>query len=217
MNLLVSYPNSGRTWTTNMCKEIGIPLSVSHYNALGQISDIEQYTRQNNGSFFNNHKTIFLHRSTKDHVVSNYFQVTTRMGILKSSVSLAEFIRDKQYGVEKIIKYNILLNDTLSTRESIKIKYEDFHTNCLQTLQKICDFTNTQCDHLESIISNNSFENAHAREMIDPKIYTKVENPESFKARRGVVGGYVDYLSQEDIEYIDNLVAQYDYINRMNA
>ena len=28
-------------------------------------------------------------------------------------------------------------------------------------------------------------------------------NPESFKVRRGKVGGYVDYLSSEDIAYVD--------------
>ena len=28
-------------------------------------------------------------------------------------------------------------------------------------------------------------------------------DPEGFKIRRGKVGGYVDYLSKDDIEYID--------------
>ena len=34
------------------------------------------------------------------------------------------------------------------------------------------------------------------------------EDPESLKVRRGVVRGYVDYLSEEDIRYIDQVIAE---------
>lgn len=34
------------------------------------------------------------------------------------------------------------------------------------------------------------------------------KDSESYKVRKGKVGGYVDYLSQEDIDYMDKVIAE---------
>jgi hypothetical protein len=36
-----------------------------------------------------------------------------------------------------------------------------------------------------------------------------VNDPESYKTRRGKVGGYVDYLTAEDIAFIDQTVNEF--------
>ena len=33
-------------------------------------------------------------------------------------------------------------------------------------------------------------------------------NPESYKVRRGKIGGYTDYLSREDLDYIDRVLIE---------
>jgi len=48
-----------------------------------------------------------------------------------------------------------------------------------------------------------------------------INDPESFKIRRGKIGGYIDYLSKEDIEFInaeidENMVDYYHYYKGSN-
>ena len=41
------------------------------------------------------------------------------------------------------------------------------------------------------------------------------ENKESFKVRRGKVGGFKDYFSEQDLVFADQLLQRYDYFDRL--
>jgi hypothetical protein len=43
------------------------------------------------------------------------------------------------------------------------------------------------------------------------------DNPDSYKVRRGKVGGYSDYLSAEDIAYCDEVLKHYTYFETCRA
>jgi hypothetical protein len=43
------------------------------------------------------------------------------------------------------------------------------------------------------------------------------DDRETFKVRRGVVGGYVDYLSQTDIAHCEAVLNRYQYHTVMNS
>ena len=43
------------------------------------------------------------------------------------------------------------------------------------------------------------------------------DNQDSFKVRRGKVGGYKDYFSAQDVEFADQLMQRYDYADRLAA
>ena len=45
------------------------------------------------------------------------------------------------------------------------------------------------------------------RQLLQP---SDVNDPESYKVRRGKIGGYVDYLEPSDIEYADQAMAALD-------
>jgi hypothetical protein len=73
---------------------------------------------------------------------------------------------------------------------------------------------------IERVVANNTFERMHQREardeypdrfrfrLVDPG------NPDSYHVRRGKAGGYVDYLSLEDIAYCDEILERYRYFDR---
>ena len=42
-----------------------------------------------------------------------------------------------------------------------------------------------------------------------------VRNPNSYKVRRGKVGGFVDYLSPEDIAYCDEVLKSHNYSEKV--
>ena len=54
------------------------------------------------------------------------------------------------------------------------------------------------------------------------KIYSKaltpgdIGNVESFKVRRGKVGGFADYFSSDDLLFADQLIADYSYDSALN-
>ena len=43
------------------------------------------------------------------------------------------------------------------------------------------------------------------------------ENKESFKVRRGKVGGFKDYFSEQDLAFADQLLKRYDYFDRLES
>jgi hypothetical protein len=63
------------------------------------------------------------------------------------------------------------------------------------------------------IEKDNSLNNTQAFEKLLNR--TIINEPDSFKVRRGKVGGYVDYISEDDINYVDSMLKQYDYYEKM--
>ena len=69
------------------------------------------------------------------------------------------------------------------------------------------------------MIAQYSFERMQAKEKAGAfaKKYSKALMPgdsgnvESFKVRRGKVGGFADYFTVDDLSFADQLMADYDY------
>ena len=65
-------------------------------------------------------------------------------------------------------------------------------------------------------MQNQTFDSGSRRLMVKDS-----GNPESFKVRRGKVGGYTDYFSEQELGEIDRLIAQipplYGYQPRSTA
>ena len=80
-----------------------------------------------------------------------------------------------------------------------------------------------EADRLQKVVEKSSFSSMQAQErdgafekkygsILKP---TDSTNQDSFKVRRGVVGGYKDYFSADDIMFADQLLARYDYSERL--
>jgi hypothetical protein len=195
-------------------------LPITHFDH-NKSSDVISYKLFSSGkSKYENHKVILLTREIKDTLVSCYFEFTRRTGEYKGSIS--EFIRDDIYGAKKFLTfYRYWYESKHVPKEFFLISYEELHEDAEKVLYHILKFIGVDSidqEVLQEAVNFSSFENLRKMEADnyfasqsggdDIKRLTPgdIHDPESFKVRKGKVGGYKEYLSREDIEYIDNLV-----------
>lgn len=158
-------------------------------------------------------KVILLVRDPRDVVVSYYLHCTRREKIYEGK-SISEFIRDDRFGVIKIITFlNIWAKNRFIPNEFLLVRYEDFHENACRELVRVLEFVGSDiCPEIVgSAVDFASFENMRQLEMngVDKSGRLSpgdTQDPESYKTRKGVIGGYLSYLSQKDIDYTDNLI-----------
>lgn len=169
-------------------------------------------------SIFSQKKIIFLYRDPHDVMVSSYFHATKRIQkFTKFQGNISEFIRSQGFGIEKLITfYNIWYVNRHIPKDFLLVKYEELHHDTLETIKKIINYINLKDIDEELIIKAinfGSFDNMKKIEYnqsLKSKIMvaSKQDDNESYKVRKGKVGGYIDYLNQDDIDYIDRVITQ---------
>ena len=177
---------------------------------------------------FTDKQIIILIREPKDVLVSSYFHKKFRnqfSGDVNYTKSLSEFLIEDRGGLGIFLKYYRKFHDCKNkARKILLIRYEDLHNDPHSELMKICEFIGIQKinqTHIKNVVEFSSFDNMRAMEKSNefnsPVLQPADEqNPESFKTRRGKVDGYVDYLSNDEIEFINketrqNLPTWYGY------
>lgn len=226
---VISYPKSGRTWLrtllgkslcdyykldeTNMLHEYILTLQAkvlpTHFTH--DMSGKELWHElSTDKSKYRSKKIVFLVRQPHDVMVSFYFHIKNRHQRFDGSIS--EFIRDEKLGVKKLLNFNkIWFKNQQNVENFLLIRYEDLHkdtVSCLASLLNFVGADNVPVSTIKQAVEFCKFENMKkkeaANEFQDKRLSAvNPENQNSFKVRRGKVGGYVDYLSPEDIEYID--------------
>jgi len=173
-------------------------------------------------------KVLLLVRHPADTAVSQFFQWKHRMKPRKKiinayppsedDVALVDFMFGKAAGLPKIIRF---MNDWSSELENVGailvVRYESLHTATAATLEAILRFIGEEATlaDIDECVRFASIDNMRAgeREKFFQDVGNRLrpgdrENPESYKARRGKVGGYVDYFTDEEISRIRALIAQ---------
>src|SRR5437660_1183160 len=153
---------------------------------------------------------ILLVRDPRDAFVSLYMQLVHRTRETPQELkekSIGDLLRDRRYGIMSIIKtmnnwfaeFGRRKNFTLLHYESLRAAPEQNFRNLLSTLGE----TSPDPEAFKHALEFSDFANMQRLEVagvFDSKILRSrdVQNPESFKVRRGKVGGYREYLSPED-------------------
>lgn len=169
-------------------------------------------------SVFRDRKIVFLYRHPHDVMVSSYFHATKRIhNFTHYDGTIQEFIRSREYGIEKLINfYNIWYKNRYMPEDFLLIRYEELHDDTASTLRKLLDFlgidnvTNETIDNAIKFASFRNMKNMEEEQSFNSKIMQpgKKDDNESYKVRKGKVGGYVDYLTSQDIAYIDKAIAR---------
>ena len=167
-------------------------------------------------------KIILLARDPRDCFVSLYLQLTRRdpnapLKLRKKSVS--EMLRDRRFGVRAIINaMNDWINEfsgrdnfTLVRYEALRSSPGEHFRDLLAVLgesapdatifQEALDFS--RFDNMQKLEAAGAFDS----NILHPG---DVRDPESFKVRRGKVGGYREYLSLEDQKYAADALMKLD-------
>lgn len=159
-------------------------------------------------------KLVVLVRDPRDTVLSAWFSQSRRFG--RSDLDKARFIRHPREG----------LPATLDALESWQIRfgehpqrhlvrYEDLRRDTAGELSRLLVFLGLAPDaqQVDAAVAFASLENMRARET-DGSLASKrlgagdPRDPDSYKVRRGEVGGHLEAFEREDLAWMDAQLAQ---------
>jgi hypothetical protein len=234
---IVSYPKSGRTWLRvligkALCEQSGLDDQVIFdKDTLAKATGVPKitYTHEDSGNSERKHyqeletdkssykkkKVIMLLRDPRDVLVSYYLHVSRRSDLFHGSIS--EFIRSDVYGIRKIVAfYNIWHANLHVPQALLPLRYEELHADPQGKLRSVLDFIGA--DYIADGIVQRTVEFAsfsnmkrleEKRHFLSKKLQPgESEDEDSFKVRRGVVGGYREDLSLEDCQYINSVIQE---------
>jgi glycosyltransferase involved in cell wall biosynthesis len=172
-------------------------------------------------------RVILLARDPRDAFVSLYLQLVHRTPETPEKLrqkSAGDLLRDPRHGITSIVKtMNSWLAEFGHRADFILARYEALRAapeKNFRALLATLGETSPDPAALAYALEFSDFANMQKLEaagLFDSKILQSgdVRNPESFKVRRGKVGGYRDYLSLEDQAFaaaaMKNLDARFGY------
>ena len=171
-------------------------------------------------------KVVLLVRHPADVAVSQYHQWRHRMRPHKKAlnrypshgeeVEIFDFVARRDAGIAKVIDFlNAWARQFPRLPDLMVLRYEDLRADPEATLSRLLAFIGTPGSEAEvrEAVAFASFENMKRLESGDAfrlrggRFAPRDRgNPESYKVRRGKVGGYRDYFSDEQVAEIDALV-----------
>ena len=217
--LVVSFPKSGRTWLRVMLDDIGATTSFTHDGSDHQLRS-PLATLEADKSKYAGMNVLLLVRDPRDTAVSGYFQIARRLKL--SDASISDVLRDDRHGIKKICHFNL---QWFAAAQQIPrfavLSYEQMHKAPAEALCAAAAFAGITLDEriAELIASNRAFARMRVAEASGElaQRYGKFLAPgdrndgESFKVRRGIVGGYGDYLSKADLSYCESVLVETSY------
>ena len=190
---------------------------------------MRDYLRQwDSLAHFRGKRVVLLVRDPRDVAVSQYFQWRYRMRPGKKAlndypphgaeVDIFEFVSDPACGIPRIVEYfngwaraMPMMGDDLCT-----IRYEDMRVDPGAALERAMRHVGTPGteEEIASARDYAAYENMKKREATSEGMRASGQrvrpgdegNPDSFKVRRGKIGGYRDYFTPEQIDRIDAMV-----------
>ena len=220
---IVSHPKAGRTWVRVMlgrylCERYGfdekeivgtraltaaaglMPTQFTHdHSAIVDGLDHRDLSLDKSG--FREKHVVFLVRGPKDMLVSCLFQATKRVD--RFQVDLHAFLRDERFGATKAAIFLVHWYAAQSIpRTFLTIRYEDLHLDPRLELQRVLEVigaTEPDAGLLDAAVHYAGFKNMQALERSDYFCTDilragSIEDKESYKVRRGHIGGYREYL-----------------------
>jgi hypothetical protein len=171
-------------------------------------------------SIYADKKVLLQVRDPRDVVVSNYFQLTRR-GDGKDSNNafagdLSAYLRHARGSIDSILRfYNVWADARRVPAALHRVRYEDLLADCPGTLAGVLDFIGLPplgASTVREIADAFSFDRMRAMEIsgaIESSTMRPgdVSDPESYKVRRGRAGGFRDYLTADDIAFLDRRIA----------
>ena len=235
---VVSYPKTGRTWLRVMIGQFlagrigkGQDVLLDTY-AITELAGVKKTLFTHDGPFllfsgapynelafnessYRGRDVVFIIRDIRDTLVSSYFQESQRMHTYSGSIS--DFLRDDVFGVRRIVTfYNLWYQNRALPRSFLLARYEDMHADPVAVLAEVVKalgVADASPEALQQAVAYASFDNMKKMETSgvfrDPMMQPgKAGSGESFKVRRGKIGGYTDYMGPEDLAYVQQVVEE---------
>jgi len=174
------------------------------------------------GSELRRARIVLLARDPRDTFVSLYLQITrrdpgTREQFAEKTIS--QLLRDQRFGIQAIVRtMNDWLDEFSRRRDFLLLRYEALRAAPAEQFRALLGRLGETAPNMsifQAALEFSEFENMRNLEAagaFDSKILQArdVADPESFKVRRGKVGGYTDYLASQDRQYAAEALAKLD-------
>lgn len=229
---VLSYPKVGRTWlralvgkalvdryglpqervldTEALVAALGFPSLGFDHDGSGMMGKRTWRDLSPDKSAYRGNRVLLLGRDVRDTLVSAYFHATRRIGEFGGPI--ADFVRDDRFGADKVLTFYRHWHEAQSVpREFLFLRYEALHADPAPALKRVLDFLGARDvpdAMMHEAIRFARFDNlrqaeAEGRYRSPALRAASGSDPESFKVRKGKVGGFRDYLSDDDIAWID--------------
>ncbi len=175
------------------------------------------------------HKPVlFIARHPCDIAVSWFFQFTKRQSrhkqelinhfidhpIDRRTIEMWDFVRHSDIGLPFLVDYlNTWERNIASLERGMVLRYEDLRAQPAEYLRRVVDFMGIgfSDEEIEEAVRFGSFENLRS---LETKGFFRQggltlrnpDDPNTFKVRRGKVGGYRDYFTTEQAEELEEIV-----------
>ena len=228
--LLLSLTNCGRTWLRVILgramqlhydiEKINLHDLFAFSEAVPTIPSIkpmhEKYGQF--GNSYDNQKVILLVRDPRDAIVSRYHQHKASLGF----DSLDQYVREGPDLAAYIQFYNDWQTQGDRAQALLVVRYEDMKADTYPEIERVFKFLDVPitADEIRQAIDYASFQNMRKMEVegsdqlrAGVMASRNLDRPNSFKVRKGSIGGYTAELSAESIAFVDSMVeAQLDPI-----
>jgi hypothetical protein len=235
---LLSFPKTGRTWLRVMIAQLlaahfdqpeiatraleprieggpGVPRIVVRHDGnphKATADEICPHREEYRGC-----RVMLLVRDPRDAIVSNYFQVTRRDHWYEGD--LASYLRWPRGSIDSMLRYyEVWARNRSAAAAMLLLRYEDLRHDTPAELRRVAGFLGlrgvtdavvTQAVEAGSFDAMRRREAARAADA-SPLASGEAGDPESFKVRKGRVGGYRDYLTAGQVAWLDARVAGMD-------
>lgn len=169
-------------------------------------------------------RTLFVIRDPRDVAVSFYFHIKNRASFREldrkgitdhdRTLELYDFVISEKLGVLRVIDHmNRWHQDMQQMPRKLVVKYEDMRAEPVRALAQVMTFLDRPFGALliKGSVEFASFDSLSRKEAngffkSDKLKPSDASDGDSFKVRRGKIGGYRDYFSDDQNVYLDGLV-----------
>jgi len=224
--VVVSYPKSGRTQLRVMLHAAGVAVRFSHAGA-GETRGLALEGLRAGPAYWRRNRVLFILRDPRDTAVSAFFQATRRSRVFHGD--FASFLRDPVHGLEKILFYHLLWLEAAGTfKDFMLLEYEALQSDPMRHFGRAAGFLSSRpLDHsaLARAVEAGRFgamrrleESGEGAALFGIALTPgDPEDPDSYKTRRGVVGGWRGYFAPADVALAESLFQLYRYEDRIAA
>lgn len=166
-------------------------------------------------------KVVFLVRDPRDVVVSAFFEKSKRGGARYGNRAwtgtLDDFLKEPVGSLDTIIAYfNVWYRSRAQFKGFHLLKYEALHENTIAEIRALCAFC--EFDFATEALIAKAIEEAKFEKMRKLEKSGKLRSPrltpidpkdeESFKTRKGKIGGYREQMTEDQIAYVNERIDQ---------